>query len=93
VSGAQSFAAPPPAIATKAELDQLRASRPAPAPAMHLTPDGPAAVDVRQRLDAMHAQRIDQLQNRLQQVRDGLERDHALGQLQDRAKADFGRSR
>jgi len=93
VSGAQSFAATPPAIATKAELDQLSETRPAPVPEMHLTPDGPQALDVRQSLDAMHEQRIAALRQSLDDVRTRFERDHAFGQLQDRAKADFGRSR
>lgn len=93
MSSARSFAAAPPAIATKTELDRLTETRPAPASEMHLTPDGPAATDVRQRLDAAHEQRIAALRQSLDDVRTRFEREHAFGQLKDRAKADFGRNR
>ncbi|MBL27117.1 MAG: hypothetical protein CMM50_06145 [Rhodospirillaceae bacterium] len=93
MSEAASFAAAPPAITTQAELDHLTANRPASAPEQHLTPDGPDAGQVRQQVDAMAENRIAHLQNRLQHVREGFERDYAFGQVQNRAQTDFERCR
>ncbi len=80
-----------PDIATKAELERLRASRPVPAPTRHLTPIGPDAEHTRRSLHEADERRISYLQDRLQRVRDGAERDHSFARLQGHAKADFGR--
>ena len=86
-------ASQPPAIATKAELDHLAANRPEPVSELHLTPDGPEAIDVHKQVNAMAEKRIGDLQERLQRAREGVETDHAFAQIQDRAGADFERSR
>ena len=86
-------ALPPPAIATKAELDHLTANRLEPVSELHLTPDGLEATDVREQVNAMAEKRIGDLQERLQRAREGIETDHAFAQIQDRVGADFERSR
>ena len=83
----------PPAIATKAELDHLTDNRLEPVSELHLTPDGPEAIDVREQVNAVAEKRIGDLQERLQRAREGIETDHAFAQVQDRAGADFERSR
>ena len=93
MSSAGSFAAKPPAIATRAELDHLVETRPQPAPQRHLTPDGMAAPSIQDRLRAMRETRIGELQDRLQNARQGLEWGHASAQMQDKAKVEFERSR
>lgn len=93
MSKAASFAAPAPDIATKAELDHLTQNRPMPASESHLTPDGPEAAAVQERVSAMERSRTSELQERLQRVREGFECDYALAGRQGRAKADFERSR
>ena len=86
-------APPPPAIATKAELDLLTANRPEPISETHLRPNAPQATDVHEQVNAMMEKRIGNLQERLQRARQGIETDHAFAQIQDRAGADFERSR
>ena len=81
-----------PDIATKAELDRLRANRPVPAPSRHLTPMGPDADHTRRSVHEADERRISYLEDRLQRVRDGAERDHSFARLRGHAKADFGRS-
>lgn len=93
MSGAAPFAAPPPEITTKAELDHLTETRPEPAPEPHLTPDGPDAAAVKEQVAASEERRIGELQERLKQMREGVDRDFAFAGLEGRAKADFGRER
>ena len=93
MSGAAPFAAPPPEITTKAELDQLTETRPEPAPAPHLTPDGPDAVAVKEQVAVSEERRIVELQERLTQMREGVDRDFTFAGLEGRAKVDFERSR
>ena len=93
MSGAAPFAAPPPEIATKAELDHLTDTRPEPAPEPHLAPDGPDASAVREQVAALEERRIGELQERLTQMREGTDRDFAFAGLEGRAKVDFERSR
>ena len=93
MSKANSFAAPPPAIATKAELDHLIESRPDPVPEPHLTPDGPDAADVRDQVHTMNENRLSELQERLGRLREDADRDFTFAGQEGRAKADFGHSR
>lgn len=93
MSIARSFAAVPPAIATKAELDQLTAHRSHPASEPHLRPDGAIAPDIQDRLRQMQETRIGELQERLSSAREGLEWGQASAQLHGKAMEDFGRSR
>lgn len=81
-----------PDIATRAELDRLRASRPVPTPSHDLTPNGPDAGDARRSAHEADERRISYLEDRLQRVRDGAERDHSFARLHGHAKADFERS-
>ena len=57
---------PSPRIATKAELDRLRQSRPVPAPERHLSPDGPEASQVNQKVMDANETRMVDLQDRWQ---------------------------
>lgn len=82
-----------PDIATSAELNRLQDNRPAPVPEPALTPDAATTVSVNAQVDAQNARREVDLRERLQRVRDGLERDHAFAQVTGRARADFERSR
>tara|TARA_R110001606_G_scaffold399304_1_gene584241 strand:+ start:16267 stop:16554 length:288 start_codon:yes stop_codon:yes gene_type:complete len=84
---------PSPRIATKAELDRLRQSRPVPAPERHLSPDGPEASQVNQKVMDANETRMVDLQDRLQTMRETADRDFAFAQNEGRAKADFERSR
>ena len=93
VSGAQAFAAQPHAISTKAELDHLTETRPKPSPAPQLSPDGPEAASVREQVAKAQEDRIGALQQRLQHLREGTDRDFTFAALEGRAKADFGHSR
>lgn len=93
MSAARDFAAPPPVIATRAELDQKRAERSKSDQGLHLVPDGPDAAEVRQQVDVMSKQRETYLEDRLSTLRKGLLRDHSLAQVRGRAVADFERSR
>jgi hypothetical protein len=85
--------ASPPDIATRAELDRLRETRPVPAPVPELAPNGPDANDVRRSVHEANESRLNDLQDRLQRVRDGAERDHSFARLHGHAKADFEQSR
>lgn len=93
MSGAASFAAPPPEITTKVELDHLTDTRPEPAPEPHLTPDGPDTAAVKEQLAVSDERRIGELRDRLQQLRDGTDRDFTFAALEGKAQADFGRER
>lgn len=84
---------PSPRIATKAELDRLKETRPVPAPEPHLTPDGPVAVDLKEQIANANEARINELQERLQRLRDGAGRDFSFAQARGQAKNDFERSR
>lgn len=84
---------PPPRIATKAELDRLTENRPVPAPEPHLSPDGPVVVDLKEQIAGANESRINELQERLQRLRDGADRDFSFAQMHGRAAADFERSR
>jgi len=83
---------PSPDIATGAELNRLLQNRPRPVPEPALTPDAPTTVAVNAQVEALNARRTADLQNRLQRVREGFERDHAFGNVKDRAKASFERA-
>lgn len=85
--------APPPAIVTSAELAQRTQQRPEPAPAMHHTPGGHQQAAASQQSFTANEARIDHLQSRLDQVRNGFETSQVFASLNGRAKADFGRSR
>ena len=82
-----------PDIATRAELNHLQDNRPAPVPEPALTPDSATTMSVNAQVQAQNARRAADLQERLQRVRSGMERDHALAQVNDRARADFDRAR
>jgi len=84
---------PSPDIATKAELTHLQESRPAPVPAPSLTPDNATTMAVNAQVEADNARRAADLQERLQRMRNGMERDHAFAQVNGRARADFDRAR
>lgn len=93
MSGVAPFAAPPPEISTKAELDQLTEARPEPAPEPHLTPNGPDAATVNAQVAASDERRIGELRERLAQMRSGVDRDFTFAGLEGQARADFERSR
>lgn len=82
-----------PDIATSAELNHLQDNRPTPVPEPALTPDSGTTMSVNAQVDAQNARREADLQERLQRVREGFERDHAFAQVRGRAKADFERAR
>ena len=84
---------PPPRIATKAELDRLKENRPVPAPELDLSPDGPIAVDLKEQIADANEDRINELQERLQRLRDGADREFSFAQERGHAKADFDRNR
>ena len=84
---------PPPRIATKAELDRLTQNRPVPAPEAHLTPDGPDSHQLKENIISANEARIEELQERLQRLRDGAERDFTFAQERGHTKNDFERSR
>lgn len=85
--------APPPRIATKAELDRLRRTRPKPQPEPSLHPDGPEADQIKHRIADLHENRITDLQTRLDTLRETADREFTLSSHQGRAKTDFDRSR
>lgn len=93
MSAAASFAASPPGISTKAELDHLTNTRPEPAPEPHLTPNGPDAASVQEQVAHAHESRIGELHERLEHLREGADRDFTFSALDGHAKADFGHSR
>lgn len=82
-----------PDIATSAELNRLQDNRPAPIPEPALTPDAATTASVNANVEAQNARREADLRERLQRVRDGLERDHAFAQVTGRARAAFERER
>lgn len=84
---------PPPRIATKAELDRLTQNRPVPTPEPHLSPDGPVAYSVNEKIASTNEDRIEELRDRLQRLREGTERDYSFAQVRGHAKGDFERSR
>lgn len=81
-----------PDIATKAELDHLIESRPVPTPEPALTPDRATTVSVNARVEALRVGRESDLRERLGRMRDSFKWDHSFAQVNDRAKADFGRA-
>ncbi len=85
--------APSPDIATRAELNRLLENRRKPTPERTLTPDSATTVAVNKQVEAQDARRAAYLQERLNRVRQGFERDHARGLLKDRAKTGFERTR
>lgn len=87
------FAAPPPAIATRAELDQRLAERNRRDDGPHPTPSGPDAAEVRQQVRDMADKRIGYLEDRLNALRTGLRQDQSRASNEGRAKAQFERSR
>lgn len=93
MSAKDGFATAPPLIATRAELDRLLMQRAKPAAEMHLRPDGPEVPTLHARLNALRESRIADLRERLTRMRDGIERDHAFAQVQDRLGQAFERSR
>ena len=93
MSKAPDFAAPPPSIKTKAELDRLRDARPAPEAGPQLNMDGPIGMEVRRQVVVANENRVRDLEARLCQAREGLKRDHAVSQVRGKAKGDFGRGR
>ena len=82
-----------PDIATRAELNHLLENRPQPVPEPALTPDSATTVAVNAQVEALNARRTADLQERLQRVREGFERDHAFGQVKDHARSGFERTR
>ena len=80
-------------IATKAELDQLTKNRTTPEPHLHLSPDGAITSQVNQHVSRTNEQRMADLEQRLQKMREGGERDFTLAAVHGRAKNDFERSR
>lgn len=86
------FAAPP-AISTRAELDQLRAGRlaPVPEPAPAPSPEEQLA-SYRERY-AVNEDRLAELSQRLEIARERTASDYIFAALQGRTKIDFERSR
>lgn len=80
-------------IATKAELDHLIETRPTPEREMHLTPMGPVTSVVNRQVAVVHEKRIVDLNERLERMRDTVERDFSLSRQHGHARADFERSR
>lgn len=83
----------PPRISTQAELDRLRQTRPVPNAAPRLTPDGPDSQEVNRQLANVHETRMNDLQDRLQTLRDSADRAFTLSANEGRARGDFERSR
>lgn len=84
---------PPPRIATKAELEHLCQTRPAPTPTPQLTPEGADTYEVNQQIADAHENRLSDLQDRLETLRDSADRDFTLSANEGRARGDFERSR
>ncbi len=82
-----------PEIATKAELDHLIETRPAPAMEMHLTPGGPETSQINRQVAVAHENRIVDLNERLERMRASVETDFSLSRLGGHARTDFERSR
>jgi len=80
-------------IATKAELDQLSRNRATPEPHLHLRPDEAITSQVNEQVMNSNERRITDLEQRLQRMREGGERDFTLAAVHGRAKSDFDRSR
>ena len=87
------FSVASPGIATKAELEQRIAARPKPRAALHLTPTGQEAVELRQRLNEQSERRIKHLKERLETARQGLRKGQQTARLRGTAKRDFDRRR
>lgn len=93
MSAANAFAAPPPDIATRAELDQRLVDRPAPAVAQHLTPSGWESAETERQVDNANENRIAELRSSLGDAHETLDTDMRLAQLRGQARTDFGHSR
>lgn len=78
---------------TKGEMDTLVGVRPKPVIEHHLTPGGDLETSVRQTLNVQKETRITQIQNRLTNASNRLNRDHSKAMVKGTAKADFDRSR
>ncbi|HBA44251.1 MAG TPA: hypothetical protein DCZ07_14875 [Alphaproteobacteria bacterium] len=90
--GGAAFSAPP-SISTKAELDRLKQNRPIPSVAPQLTPDGPETYEVNRQVADAHETRLNDLQDRLQTLRESADTDFTLSANEGRARGDFERSR
>ncbi len=87
-----SVTAPPqPSIATRAELDALRAARPRLEPQRALTMDGDDGADVHRQLNAQAELRITDLSHRLETMRKTMKRDNGKAQVRGKPTRDFGR--
>lgn len=80
-------------IATRAELDHLKAARFRPDSGLHLSPPGIDGLDVKRRLKDLHENRIKQIETRLKAARTRLRHDLSYSKLKGRARGDFDRSR
>lgn len=93
MSAAESFAAPPPDIATKLELDQRVEARAEPVIEPQLNIDGWQQVEVSRQLDIANENRIAALRGSLDTAHETLNTDMRLANLRGSAAADFERSR
>ena len=76
-------------IATRAELDRRIASRPKPTTGRHLTIDGWQRTEVHRIVNAFTENRIKELASRLEQARQGLQRDFRTAGPHSRAPEEF----
>jgi len=82
-----------PQIATRAELDHKKATRPKPEAGLHLSPPSVEAEALRRKVAQMHEARIKLLETKLKTASNQLNHDASKAMLKHRAKSDFDRNR
>ncbi len=80
-------------IATRAELDHRKATRPKPQAGLHLSPPGIEAEDLKRRMTEMQESRIKLLETKLKGASKTLNHDASQVMLKHRAKSSFDRNR
>jgi len=80
-------------IATRAELDHRKATRPKPQAGLHLSPPGIEAQDLKRELAKRQEARIKLLETKLKGASKTLNHDASKAMLKHRAKSSFDRNR
>ncbi len=80
-------------IATRAELDHRKATRPKPQAGLHLSPPGIEATDMQRKIAEMQEARIKLLETKLKGASQTLNHDAKKAMLKHRAKSSFDRNR